>query len=202
MEDLSMSSLTPATEEIAEKRIGMTLLIHGILLLGSSAIPEEDFLIWFPINLVIEALIIFQLLRLWKRYKNKPQHYYTIQVYWMLIGLSFFAMLPIVKIMYYTASFWPVLILTVLLFFYAHFIREKIAEVFVNPKKKRQLHLWPVFLCILVFIGILIMAILRAESYHPNLGIAILLYMIGGMMAFVATPFSVSGERLEELKGE
>ena len=65
-----MSSLTPATEEIAEKRIGMTLLIHGILLLGSSAIPEEDFLIWFPINLVIEALIIFQLLRMWKRYKN------------------------------------------------------------------------------------------------------------------------------------
>ncbi len=87
-----MSSLTPATEEIAEKRIGMTLLIHGILLLGSSAIPEEDFLIWFPINLVIEALIIVQLLRMWKRYKNKPQHYYTIQVYWMLIGFSFFAM--------------------------------------------------------------------------------------------------------------
>ena len=132
-----MSSLTPATEEIAEKRIGMTLLIHGILLLGSSAIPEEDFLIWFPINLVIEALIIIQLLRMWKRYKNKPQHYYTIQVYWMLIGLSFFAMLPIVKIMYYTASFWPVLVLTVLLFFYARFIQGENSGSVRESKEKK-----------------------------------------------------------------
>ena len=46
------------------------------------------------------------------------------------------------------------------------------------------------------------MAILRAKSYHPNLGIAVLLYLIGGMMAFLATPFSVSGERIMELKGK
>ena len=197
-----MSLMKPATEEIAEKRIGMTLLIHGILLVGSSAIPEEDFLIWFPINLTIEALIIIQLLRMWKKHKYNTKQYYTIQVYWMLIGFSYFAMAPIVKVMYYTASFWPVLIVTVLLFIYAHLTREKIAEVFVNPKKERKLQLWPIFMCILILIGILIMAVLRAKSYHPNLGIAILLYLIGGMMVFLATPFSVSGERLEELKGE
>ncbi|MCG7336477.1 hypothetical protein MHZ95_14500 [Sporosarcina sp. ACRSM] len=197
-----MSSMIPAKEEIAEKRIGMTLFIHGILLVGSSAIPEEDFLLWFPINLAIEALIIIQLLRMWKKYKYNTKQYYTIQVYWMLIGLSYFAMAPIVKVMYYTTSFWPVFIVTVLMFIYAHVIREKIAEVFVNPKKERQLQLWPVSLSILILVGILIMAILRANSYHPNLGIAIFLYLIGGMTAFLATPFSLSGERLEELKGE
>ena len=148
-----MSSLTPATEEIAEKRIGMTLLIHGILLLGSRPFPRKIFSYGPQSISLIEALIIIQLLRMWKRYKNKPQHYYTIQVYWMLIGLSFFAMLPIVKIMYYTASFWPVLVLTVLLFFYARFIREKIAEVFVNPKKKRQLHLWGLYSCAFLFLS-------------------------------------------------
>ena len=99
-----MSSMIPATDEIAEKCFGMTLLIHGILLLGSSAIPEQDFLIWFPINLTIEALIIVQLLRMWKKYKYNTKQYYTIQVYWMLIGFSFFTMTPIVKIMYYTPS--------------------------------------------------------------------------------------------------
>ncbi len=197
-----MSSMTSATEEIAEKRIGMTLFIHSILLVGSSAIPEENFLLWFPINLTIEALIIIQLLRMWKKYKYNTKQYYTIQVYWMLIGLSYFAMAPIVKVMYYTPSFWPVLIVTVFLFVYAHLIREKIAEVFVNPKKERKLRLWPVSLSILILVGILIMAILRAKSYHPNLGIAVILYLIGGMMVFVATPFSLSGERLEELKGE
>lgn len=199
---MSMSSITPVTAEIAEKRIGMTLLIHSILLVGSSAIPEKDFLIWFSINLAIEALIIIQLLRLWKRYKYNTKQYYTIQVYWMLIGFSYFAMAPIVKVMYDTASFWPVLLVTVLLLVYAHVIREKIVAVFVNPKKERQLQLWPMSLCILVLIGILIMAILRAQSYHPNLGIAVLLYLLGGMAAFLATPFSVSGERIEELKGE
>lgn len=197
-----MSSMTPATEEIAEKRIGMTLFIHGILLLGSSAIPEEDFLIWFPINLTIEALIIIQLLRMWKKYKYNTKQYYTIQVYWMLIGLSYFAMAPIVKVMYYTPSFWPVFVVTILLFVFAHVMRERIAEVFVNPKKERQLQLWPVSLSILILVGILIMAILRAKSYHPNLGIAVLLYLVGGMAVFLATPFSLSGERLEELKGE
>ena len=186
-----MSSLTPATEEVAEKRIGMTLLIHGILLLGSSAIPEEDFLIWFPINLVIEALIIIQLLRMWKRYKNKRATLLydpsVLDADRVVVFCNDSDCENHVRYSLFLAS----TDFNGFLFFYAHFIREKIAEVFVNPKKKRQLHLWPVFLCILVFIGILIMAILRAESYHPNLGIAILLYLIGGMMTFVATPFSV-----------
>lgn len=106
------------------------------------------------------------------------------------------------KIWYGTSIFWLVLVFTVSLFVYAQLIREKLAEVFVNPKKKRQFRLWPVSLCILVFVGIFIMAILRAKSYHPNLGIAILIFMAGGMMTFIATPFSLPAERIEELKGE
>ena len=197
-----MSSMISETEEIADKRIGLTLGIHTILLLVASSIPEGGFWLWFPITLAIEALIILELLRKWRKYKYNLKSYYTIQIYWMLMGLSLYSMIPVVRIMYGTAAFWPVLVFTISLFIFAHLVREKIAEVFVNPKKDRQLNLWPVIFCIIVFVGVIIMAILRAKTYHPNLGLVILIYMVGGMMLFLATPFSVSAERFEKLKGE
>ena len=195
-----MSSMVSRTEEIAEKRIGLTLVIHGIFLLGSSAILDVGFLLWFPINLAIEVLIILELLRMWKRYKYNSKSYYTIQVYWMLMGTAIYSVLPILRLMYVTDAFWLVLVFTILLFIYAHLIREKIAEVFVNPKKEKSLWLLIMVFSIIVFIGVIIMAILRAKSYHPNLGLIIVLYMVGGMMLFLATPFSVSAERFEKLK--
>ncbi|MDN4609233.1 hypothetical protein [Sporosarcina highlanderae] len=196
-----MMSKNNETEPIAEKRLGFTIPLHLFLILCAS-MPEEHFFFWLTINLCVEALIVFRVLTMWHRYKHDTKRYYSIQAYWMLIGFSIFTTMPFVKMSYGTVAFWPLLVTTLLLFLLGHVWKERIGAIFVNPRREKQLVMWPTALAVIILIGIAIMAVLRFQSMHPNIGIAIFLYMVGGFAIFIATPFSLSGERIEELKGK
>ncbi|MGG0669620.1 hypothetical protein ABE073_13905 [Lederbergia citrisecunda] len=185
----------------ADNLIVFTFFLHLLLLTGASAVPEGRFLFWLPINLTVEAFIIFRLLLLWRRYsKHEPRRYNSLQLYWILTGLSIFAMMPFVRATYGSVAFWPFLIGTVFLFLWSHLWKEPIASVFVNPRKAKQLVKWPKALAIIVIIGLVIMTVLRFTPAHPNLGLSIFIYMIGGFMVFCATPFSLDEDRIEKLK--
>lgn len=187
----------------ADNLIVFTFLLHLLLLLGASAVPEGRFLFWLPINLTVEAFIMFRLLLLWRRYsKSEPRRYNSLQLYWMLTGLSIFAMMPFVRATYGSVAFWPFLIGTVFLFLLSHLWKERIASVFVNPRKAKQLVKWPKALAIIIIAGIVIMTALRFTPAHPNLGLSVFAYMIGGFTVFLATPFSLEVERIEKLIDE
>ncbi|MCM3743966.1 hypothetical protein M3193_07395 [Sporosarcina luteola] len=190
------------TKPIAEKRLGFTIALHLFLLVGASSFPEGSFFFWLAITLGVEALLVFRVLTMWNRYKYETKRYYSIQAYWMLIGFSIYTTLPFVRISYGTVVFWPLLIGTVLLFLLGHLLKERIGEVFVNPRKLKQLVMWPTALAGIVLIGILVMAVLRFQSVHPNVGIAVFLYMLGGFSIFLANPFSLPEDRIEKLKGD
>ena len=155
-----MMTQNNATEPIAETRLGFTICLHLFLLIGASAVPEGSFFFWLPINLGVEALIVFRVLTMWNRYKYDTKRYYSIQVYWMLMGFSIFTTLPFVRMSYGTVAFWPILIGTLLLFLLGHLWKERIGEVFVNPRKLKQLVMWPTALAGIVLIGIMVMAVL------------------------------------------
>lgn len=185
----------------ADNLIVFTFFLHLLLLLGASAVPEGHFLFWLPINLTVEAFIIIRLILLWRRYsKHEPRRYNSLQLYWMLTGLSFFAMMPFVRATHGSLAFWPFLIGTAFLFLLSHLWKEKITSVFVNPSKMKRLIKWPKALAAIVIVGLVIMTVLRFTPAHPNLGISIFLYMIGAFMVFCATPFSLDEERIEKLK--
>lgn len=187
----------------ADNLIVFTFFLHLLLLLGASAVPEGRFLFWLPINLAVEAFIMVRLLLLWRRYsKNEPRRYNSLQLYWMLTGLSIFAMMPFVKSVYGSVAFWPFLFGTVFLFLLSHLWKERITSVFVNPRKTKQLVKWPKALAIMIIVGIVIMATLRFTPAHPNLGLSIFAYMIGAFTVFLATPFSLDKERIEKLIAE
>ncbi|CEG27178.1 hypothetical protein [Bacillus sp. B-jedd] len=189
-------------QPIAEKRLGFTVVLHFFLILAASSVPEGRFFFWLAINLSVEALLVFRVLMMWNRYKHDTKRYYSIQVYWMLIGFSIFAVLPFVRMSYVTEVFWLLLIGTLLLFLLGHLLKERIGLVFVNPRKAKQLALWPKALAGIVIIGIAIMAVLRFQSVDENVGLAAFLYMLGLFALFIATPFSLPEERIEKLKTE
>lgn len=185
----------------ADNLIVFTFFLHLLLLLGASAVPEGHFFFWLPINLTVEAFIIFRLLLLWRRYsKHEPKRYNSLQLYWILTGLSFFAMMPFVRATYGSVAFWPFLIATIFLFLLSHLWKERITSVFVNPRKTEQFVKWPKALAIIVIVGLIIMTVLRFTPAHPNLGLSIFTYMVGGFLIFCATPFSLDEERIEKLK--
>ena len=195
-----MMTQNNATEPIAETRLGFTICLHLFLLIGASAVPEGSFFFWLPINLGVEALIVFRILTMWNRYKHDTKRYYSLQLYWMLIGFSIFMTMPFVRMSYGTVIFWPLFIGTLLLFLVGHLLKERIGEVFVNPRKMKQLVMWPTALAVIVLIGIAIMAILRFQSVDENVGLVVFGYMLGGFALFIATPFSLTEEQIEELK--
>lgn len=187
----------------ADNLIVFTFFLHLLSLLVASSVPEGSFLFWLPINLTLEAFIIFRLLLLWRRYsKHEPRRYNSLQLYWILTGLSIFAMMPFVRATYGSVAFWPFLIGTVFLFLLSHLWKEPIASVFVNPRKTKQLVKWPKVLAIIVIVGLVIMTTLRFTPAHPNLGLSIFIYMIGGFLLFCATPFSLEPKRIEKLMAE
>lgn len=189
-------------EPIAEKRLGFTIVLHLLLILAASAVPEGRFFFWPAINLSVEALIVFRVLVMWNRYKHDTKRYYSIQVYWMLIGFSIFSVMPFVRMSYGSEVFWPLLMGTLLLFLLGHLLKERIGLVFVNPRKAKQLALWPKALAGIVIFGIAIMAVLRFQSVDENVGLTAFLYMLGGFSIFIANPFSLPEERIEMLKAE
>ena len=81
--------------DLAEKRLGMTLFIYSIIMLGSSFMPEESVLKWLMINSVFTIIVLVTLFMLWKRYKYDSVRYYSYQVYSMLMGIAFFGVTPI-----------------------------------------------------------------------------------------------------------
>ncbi|MFS0576267.1 hypothetical protein AB1K83_11575 [Sporosarcina sp. 179-K 3D1 HS] len=187
----------------ADNLIVFTFFLHLLLLLVASSVPEGRFLFWLPINLIVEAFIIFRLLLLWRRYsKHEPRRYNSLQLYWILTGLSIFAMMPFVRATYGSVAFWPFLIATIFLFLLSHLWKERITSVFVNPRKTKQFVKWPKVLAIIVIVGLVIMTTLRFTPAHPNLGLSIFTYMIGGFLIFYATPFSLDKERIEKLMAE
>ncbi len=184
------------------KTIGACYSVHVLSLLAAAAFPEGHFLFWFPILLVIEVLIVFHLLRLWKRYKYQSKHYYTINVYWFLTGINIFASLPILRMCYGTPYFWSISPLMIVIFFYAHFIREKILVLFVSPRKLKTLYRLPVLFRFFVVSSIFMLIILRMKSFHPNFGLSIFVYFVSVGLLYIATPFFIPVEQAEQMKKE
>jgi len=101
---------------------------------------------------------------------------------------------------YGTFGFWPVLASAVLSVLLSHLWRERIASVFVNPKKVKQQVMWPAALAVIVIIALVIMTVLRFTPAHPNDGLSVFLFLLGVYAPFLATPFTLSEERIEKLK--
>lgn len=60
---------------------------------------------------------MLSLILLWRRNsKHEPKRYNSLQVYWMLMGMSIFSVMPYVRMSYETVIFWPLLIGTLLPF--------------------------------------------------------------------------------------
>jgi len=195
-----MESPTIESREIAEKRIGLPLFVHGLYLLLSAAFPEGAFRFWFPIVAGLEVLLLLNLLRLWRKFKYQPKHYYTINIYWLLAGMYLFISISIIRMFYGTAYFWLILVLVIGVCLYAHMNREKMLVVFVDPAERKRLARVPFILQLVILIGILLMAYSRAKFSEPNAGAVIFMYFISVFGLFIGAPFSMPAERIEEIK--
>lgn len=199
-ETLDNSQNRMTNMEIAEKRLGMTLFIYSIIMLASSFMPEESVLKWLMINSVFTIIVLVTLFTLWKRYKYDSVRYYSYQVYFMLMGIAFFGVTPILKLTYPTSIFWIIVVITLAVLAITHIFRKRIVVSFVNKKHRMLLTILGLYVMIMSVLAIILTQIMRINDSSGKLGMAILFYMLSAVFLVMSPAFIVSKDDVEKLK--
>lgn len=186
--------------DLAEKRLGMTLFIYSIIMLGSSFMPEESVLKWLMINSVFTIIVLVTLFMLWKRYKYDSVRYYSYQVYSMLMGIAFFGVTPILKLTYPTSIFWTIAVITLAVLTITHLFRKRIVLSFVNKKHRMLLIILGLYVIIMSVLAIILTQIMRINDSTGKLGMSVLFYMLSAVFMVMSPAFIVSKEDVEKLK--
>lgn len=198
--DKDLSQINREKPIVADHRLGMTLFLFFIIMIITSFIPEKTVLSWLIINSVFTFVFLGILYLLWMKYKYDTVRYYSFQVYIMLIGIGFFSIAPIFKLLFGTIYFWILLFLTLTLILASHVFKKRTARSFVNKNHKLLVTILSVYMMVLVVIGIFLIGVMQINETPENAGISILFYFISAMFMVMAPMFLVSEEDVEKLK--
>ena len=196
----TLDSKHDVNTEIADKRLGMTVLIYSVIMLASSFMPEESVLVWFMINCVFTIIVLLMLFMLWKRYKYDSVKYYSYQVYFMLMGIVFFGVTPILKITYPSIIFWVIIFFTFAVLAITHLFRKRIVVSFVNKKHRLLLTILSLYVMLMSVLAIILTHFMRNNVSTEKLGMAILFYLLSALFMVISPAFIVSKEDVEKLK--
>ncbi len=195
--EFSQSNLEPQT--VADHRLGLTFFLFFIMT-GTSFIPEKTLLTWILINSVFTFIFLGILFFLWTKYKYDTVRYYSFQVYIMLMGIAFFAITPVFKLLFGTMYFWILLFSTLGIILISHFFKNRTVKSFVNKKHKLLVTILSVYMMALIVIGIFLNGIMHINEAPENAGISILFYFISFFFMVIAPMFLVREDEVEKLK--
>ncbi len=181
-------------------RLGLTAMIYFFIMLASSFMPEDTVLPWLIINVSFFLIVMTILFILWKRHKNDSVRYYSLQVYAMLMGIVFFGITPVFKLLYGSLSFWLLLVFTIIVLSVSHMMKNRIAKSFVNKKHKILLTIMSIYVILLIVIGIILMSIMRINDSTENTGMSILFFLASCLFMVMAPAFLVRANEIEKLK--
>ena len=187
-------------KQIVNHRLGLTAMIYFFIMLASSFMPEDTVLPWLIINVSFFLIVMTILFILWKRHKNDSVRYYSLQVYAMLMGIVFFGITPVFKLLYGSLSFWLLLVFTIIVLSVSHMMKNRIAKSFVNKKHKILLTIMSIYVILLIVIGIILMSIMRINDSTENTGMSILFFLASCLFMVMAPAFLVRANEIEKLK--
>jgi len=181
-------------------RLGLTAMIYFFIMLASSFMPEDTVLPWLIINVSFSLIVMTILFILWKRHQNDSVRYYSLQVYAMLMGIVFFGITPVFKLLYGSLYFWLLLVFTILVVSVSHLMKNRIAKSFVNKKHKILLTIMSIYVILLIVIGIILMSIMRINDSTENTGMSILFFLASCLFMVMSPAFLVRANEIEKLK--
>lgn len=181
-------------------RLGLTAMIYFFIMLASSFMPEDTVLPWLIINVSFSLIVMTILFILWKRHQNDSVRYYSLQVYAMLMGIVFFGITPVFKLLYGSLYFWLLLVFTIIVVSVSHLMKNRIAKSFVNKKHKILLTIMSIYVILLIVIGIILMSIMRINDSTENTGMSILFFLACCLFMVMSPAFLVRASEIERLK--
>lgn len=187
-------------QQKVDHRLGMTAMIYFFIMLPSSFMPEDTVFPWLIINASFSLVVMTILFILWKRHQNDSVRYYSLQVYAMLMGIVFFGITPLFKLIYGSLYFWLLLGFTIVILLLSHVMKNRIAKSFVNKKHKKLLTIMSIYVISLIFIGIILMHLMRINDSTENTGVSIVFFLASCLFMVMSPAFLVRANDVEKMK--
>jgi hypothetical protein len=196
---MQKKSPNETTAQLAESRINMSTFLFLCVMLPSSFMPEETAVTWLIINSIIVLVLLGIQYSLWQKYKNDTVKYYSLQVYILLMGIVFFAVVPLLKLLSGTIFFWLMVLSTSIFIIVAHALNKRTALSFVNRNHKKLAAIASVYMAFLIFAGIVLIGMMNTQEAPENTGISILFYLVGNLFIVLAPMFLLSKKEVDQL---
>ena len=184
----------------ANNRLFVTLTLLLIIGMPMSFLPEETYLKWLIINIVVAIILTFINYLLWKKYQDDSKRYFSLHSLVMMLGMAFFAMTPVFKVVFPSIYFWLLLIGLVIFMAFLFSKSESIAEGFLNPRLKGFKIMMYTYFGIIFFAGSVLWAYMLATEAAPWVTLAIITFFIGLFFVMVSPAMLITPERAIELR--
>lgn len=175
--------------------VGLFVLVGGLM----SVVPQES-LIVFIINMVMAIIggVIFYIL--WRLHNRHSKRYYSLLSYVMIIGLSIYFAVPLLRLFYGTYVFWVGILLVVIVIALPYIQAEKIAKGILNPSKNKFGKVYLVIFVLVLVFGSLLYINASATQSPDAFTFSIFLFALSLMFLCIAPILLITPERIEELK--
>ncbi|MFX3673023.1 MAG: hypothetical protein ACE3JQ_01065 [Paenisporosarcina sp.] len=186
----------------ANNRLFITFALFLMLGIPTAFMPEVGYLKWIFINFGVSILLTILNYFIWTKQKHDSKRYFSLHSLVMMMGLAFFMVSPVLKIVYPTTFFW---VLIIALIVYSIFLFSKydaIAEGLLNPRKKGFKLIMYTSFSILFITGSSIWGYMLAFDSAPINVVAGILFFLGLFMILVAPAMLVTPKRAQEFKGQ
>lgn len=184
---------------VADTRIKMTAFLLACIMLPSSFMPEETVVKWLIINTIVLIFVLVLLYITWQKNKFDAVRYNSLQVYILLMSIVFYAVVPLFKILSESIYFWLIVLATIAFIVMAHVLNKRTTLSFVNKDHKNLVKIASVYLGILIFAGVVLIAMMQTQEAPENTGVSILFYLVGLLFIVLAPMFLLTKSEVDKL---
>ncbi|WP_370296565.1 hypothetical protein [Rossellomorea marisflavi] len=171
------------------------LFVGGLM----SVVPQES-LVVLIVNSVLALIGAAIFYTLWRLHHRHSKRYYSLLSYVMIIGLSVYFAVPLLRIFYGTYVFWIGIGFLVIVISLPSIQAERIAKGILNPSKNKFGKVYMIIFVLVLVFGSFLYINAGVTQSPDALTFSIFLFALSLMFLCIAPILLLTPERMEELK--
>ncbi|MBH9968477.1 hypothetical protein [[Bacillus] enclensis] len=181
-----------------ESRIIQTTFLLIMVGFIYSFIPYENWLL-LGMNMGLAGLCCVIFTILWRYNRNHSKRYFSLLSYVMLITLSLYFTIPLLRVFVGSFLFWLTLLLLAACTLIPYFFSESIAKGVQNPSMSKMGKIYLIMSMLIVAFGTILLFYVNLQESQDAFVVALFSFGLAVLFLFIAPIFLITPERVKEL---
>jgi hypothetical protein len=181
-----------------ESRIIQTTFVLIIVGFIYSFVPKGNWLL-LGVNMGLAGVCCVIFTFLWQNNRNHSKRYFSLLSYVMLIALSLYFTIPLLRMFFGTFLFWLTLLLLAACTLIPYFYAESIAKGVQNPSKGKMGKVYLIMSMLIVVFGTILIFYMNLQGSKDAFALALFSFIMAVLFLFIAPIFLITPERVKEL---